>query len=885
MKKTFLIFVFLISRLCLAQQVYFEGRVQDSLGQGLEGTNVLLYPVQKKYSMLATTTDATGSFSLKVNPNLVYQVYLSHLGFRSKVFRWWAQQSLKKTYQLQAFYNQLEEVVVAQNLPIKQKKDTTVFQTSFFSNGQEHKLKNLLGKLPGVEIDRYGNVWYGGKSITKILVEGRLFFTGSTKLAVNQIPAHAIEAIEVIDNFDEIALLSAFNDQKETIINIRLKEDKKKLVFGDTKIGGGLEGRYHMHPTLFYYGEALQGSIMATKNNTGEQIFELEDYLNFEGGLLHLFDQTEMGRESGALQFLQKEDRYRAQTHFFASNLSAPINSKLDFNGYVLFSQKDMSSKKQRHIRYRIPSQPLEETQQINQQADNHHLLVKLDWKYKPHRKTEIRNYSLIKSGHSSFNRHINRNTPIDQYNTQYQHQEQYHQFTHHFLHLYRASRKHSLQTQFRLENYSQNPENRFGSNQAILPAYIQPIIKENHQLLDRQKNRSHRLHIAFKDYWSIAALHHIYIGIGGYLVDQKRRFSLWQPHPVYPDELAIDPDRFHSASKLKIWDNYFSLEYKTQIGNWQFRPQLYWYFFRKQGHLPNKLYRDRQALLPRLHIQYHHPKGGKLELTYALQNQRNQLAQLSQTSRMEGFYSLYSGSPSLEDPLYHQSQISYHRFELKNRMFIRTQLEWKHYAQTVKRNTVLSPQLEQLQQEQSWGRSENHYRLYARAKRRFGKWQLGIQFRLTHKDFYQITNHQAQKNNTNSLYNRIELTSKFHPSAPQFSISASKNLRYFNDFRVDQNQIHSQLTYAFHRDWELQLDHDYQHYHSLNDQSNLQYQLLHFSLQYAKNNSGWRAQIQAKNLLNVEQKRSYQFSDFSTQEETIWILPRMLLFHIIYNF
>ena len=76
--------------------------------------------------------------------------------------------------------NALEEVVLEYKIPIEVKEDTITYNTDAFVNGQERKLREVLKKLPGIEVDREGNVTAQGKKVTKVLVEDKTFFCRRT---------------------------------------------------------------------------------------------------------------------------------------------------------------------------------------------------------------------------------------------------------------------------------------------------------------------------------------------------------------------------------------------------------------------------------------------------------------------------------------------------------------------------------------------------------------------------------------------------------------------------------------------------------------------------------------------------------------------------------
>ena len=89
-----------------------------------------------------------------------------------------------------------------------------------------------------------------------MLVEGKSFFGGGSKLAVENIPADALDKIEVIDHFNQVGFMKKVSDSDELAMNVKLKKDKKKFIFGDIEAGAEIandNGYYLAHAGLFYY--------------------------------------------------------------------------------------------------------------------------------------------------------------------------------------------------------------------------------------------------------------------------------------------------------------------------------------------------------------------------------------------------------------------------------------------------------------------------------------------------------------------------------------------------------------------------------------------------------------------------------------------------------
>ena len=134
----------------------------------------------------------------------------------------------QKDYYLQKSTESLEEVIIKQEMAVIVKEDTITYRTDQFKTGEERKLREVLKKLPGVEVDREGNVTVNGKKVTKLMVEGKTFFTGDTKLGVNNIPADAVDEVEALDNYNEVGFLKGLSDSDQMALNIKFYQRSYK---------------------------------------------------------------------------------------------------------------------------------------------------------------------------------------------------------------------------------------------------------------------------------------------------------------------------------------------------------------------------------------------------------------------------------------------------------------------------------------------------------------------------------------------------------------------------------------------------------------------------------------------------------------------------------
>ena len=114
------------------------------------------------------------------------------------------------------------------------KGDTIEYNTAAYQVSETATVEELLKKMNGVEVDKEGNVTINGEEIKGVRIDGKKFFGDDVQTATKNIPADMIEKIQVIDEKSEMAKLTGFEDDEgERIINLTLKKNRKKGLFGN----------------------------------------------------------------------------------------------------------------------------------------------------------------------------------------------------------------------------------------------------------------------------------------------------------------------------------------------------------------------------------------------------------------------------------------------------------------------------------------------------------------------------------------------------------------------------------------------------------------------------------------------------------------------------
>lgn len=235
-------------------------------------------PTDTSYSF----TNEKGEFRFESVPASNFSIIIRHLGYWPRA-KFVAVTKQEKTIDLGSFVmardaKLLSEVVV-EAPAIVVKEDTIEYNASSFKTKEGAVVEDLLKKLPGVQVDKDGNVTAQGKAVSRVKVNGKDFFGGDVKTATKELPANIVDKIQIIDDYGDQATVSGIKDgDPDKVLNIQIKKDKNKGFFGRATAGYGTQDRYQASFNGNYFNNDRQISVLANSNNTNTSLF------NFAGG-------------------------------------------------------------------------------------------------------------------------------------------------------------------------------------------------------------------------------------------------------------------------------------------------------------------------------------------------------------------------------------------------------------------------------------------------------------------------------------------------------------------------------------------------------------------------------------------------------------------------
>ena len=159
----------------------------------------------------------------------------------------------------------------------EQKGDTTSFNANAFKTQTNAQAEDLIKKMPGITMQG-GQIQAQGEQVQKILVDGREFFGSDPNIALRNLPADAIDRVEVLDQRSDQSRLTGFDDGSYTkTINIILRSDRKNGSFGRTYAGYGNDDRYAAGGSVNFFKGDQRISVLGLFNNINQQNFSSQD--------------------------------------------------------------------------------------------------------------------------------------------------------------------------------------------------------------------------------------------------------------------------------------------------------------------------------------------------------------------------------------------------------------------------------------------------------------------------------------------------------------------------------------------------------------------------------------------------------------------------------
>ncbi|MFD0964834.1 carboxypeptidase-like regulatory domain-containing protein [Pseudofulvibacter geojedonensis] len=906
MQKIILALLLLIGGQSFAQ-IRVEGVVKDSLGNPLEMANVIAINKATKALDSYGITNSDGKYKLSLKENDTYELQVSYIGLKTlKTTVETKEENINKNFSLEPD-NTLEEVELTYEMPVTVKGDTLVYNADSFTSGTEKKLEDVLNKLPGVEVTDDGEIEVEGKTVGKVMVEGKDFFDGDSKLATKNIPADAVSKVEVLKNHNDVGQLRGLgNDEDNIAINIKLKEGKKNFWFGEVTAGAGLDERYLVHPKLFYYSPKYSVNIITDMNNIGEIPFTRRDYFKFTGGFrgANRSSGTNFNVASSDMGFLtmRNDKAQEINTKFGAANFSYSPKKSWDISGFGIFSGTRTDMLENGFSRTTIPEHPdpnnpnntvpeqvIDEstTSKTHQKSDLG--LFKLSTVYKPNSNNQLDYDAFVKISGQRERQGLNSSL----YDLIGEQQEQNPFSLNQNLNYYYTLNDKNI---FALEvQHLWQDEDPFynaiieNNNTYSFDTVLNLDNSTNGYNLNQEKRVKTNKFDAKIDYWYVLNdKSNINITVGEMFSKQQFNSELYQ----ILDSGSVNnltPSIGSSVNNIayKFNDLYVGLHYKLKVGKFTFTPGASLHYYSMNNEQFGTGYTDNFVrLLPDFNTRIQLKSSENININYQMQTDFTDVNQLAEGLVMNNYNSLFAGNRQLENALSHNFNLSYFSFNMFNYTNVFAMINYNKREDAV-RGIAQSIPNTNLQTSTSTNSNFADESLSAngRFERTIGKFKASVRASISYSKFNQINNGQRFINESITQTYTPRLGTNFR-EAPNFDIGYRFTINKYlqgNESKFITQAPFIRFDALFLKNFVFKADYTYNNYKNEERTIN-EYSFLDADLTYQKKDSKWEYTIGATNILDTESLNQDNSSDFSINTSEYFVQPRYLVFKIKYN-
>ncbi|MDI5898883.1 carboxypeptidase-like regulatory domain-containing protein [Flavobacterium yafengii] len=899
MKNTILIALFFITSISFAQSVKLEGLITDSKTVGLEMANVMAVNKATKAMDSYAITNDKGKFLLNLKPNTAYSLKISYLGMQNKELEiTTTSENSIKNIALEEGGIELDGVEIVREMPVSIKGDTIVYNADSFKSGTERKLEDILKKLPGVEVNADGEIEVEGKKVSKLMVEGKDFFDGDTKLGVKNIPADAIDKIQVLRNYSEIgALKGVENNQDNVAMNIKLKSGKKNFWFGDMTAGIGVaheESRYLINPKLFYYSPKYSINLITNFNNIGELPLTVQDYFKFTGGFRGMMQKGgssfNVSSNDLGISLLRNNRAKEIETKFGATNFSYNVNKAWTLSGFGILSssETDLETKSQTNILQPNSSEILstENRQETANQKSNLGLF-KLSSSYKPSARFQFDYDVLTKLSKQDENNSllresvVNSNSNTENINTL---KKQDPISVNQNLSLYYTQSDKNIFA-FEMQHLYQEEDPFYNANLQSQPFNLADYIAgQNRNNINQSRFvKTSKIDAKLDYYYMVTPKSNINVTLGNTYSHQNFNSSIFQ---ILDNEIVNNLNDVTNTNDVNynFNDTFLGLHYKILSGKFTFTPGVSLHSYNMTNEqLGTSNSQNFFRALPDFLAIYQIKKAETLTYNFSYTNNFTDINQLAEGFILSNYNSLTRGNRLLENATAQVHSLRYFKYNMFNFENITAFATYSKRVDAIKTRAVFdgvnqtsSPFNSDFADETLSGNGS-----YGRSFLKNYKASLGAS--LNWSKFNNIQNNVLSTNESFTQNYTLKASTNFK-NMPNLELGYNIVTNDYNNTTFYTEKPFAKLDYFFLNSFSFVAEYEFYHYYNNTKTVNNEYDFLTASLIYQKKGSKLEYKVSGTNLLNTTSLNDDNFSQFATRTSQYTVQPRYVIFSLKYN-
>jgi len=273
----------LLPSVAVAQTAQVSGKIADTAEKkNLANSSVLLLRKSDSVLVRHTRSNSSGDFQLSKLPGGHYLILVTYPGYADYVDTLDVDSAAAvkiPTIGMVLKSTLLQAVVVnGSKGGMRIKGDTTEFTADSFHVHEGATVEDLLKRLPGLQVDRNGQITAEGQTVKKVLVDGEEFFGDDPTLVTQNLRADMVDKVQVYDKKSDQAIFTGIDDgQRDKTINLKLKDSKKNGYFGRVTASAGTNGYYDEELMANYFSKKEKLAAYGIFSNTGKTGLNWQD--------------------------------------------------------------------------------------------------------------------------------------------------------------------------------------------------------------------------------------------------------------------------------------------------------------------------------------------------------------------------------------------------------------------------------------------------------------------------------------------------------------------------------------------------------------------------------------------------------------------------------
>jgi hypothetical protein len=263
--------------ICQNNTKQITGIVQSDDGKPVAGASVLMMDDRVGRILSYSISKRDGRFELDPlhRPDSLILIKIDHIEYESWSKLYHVSMMVEGHQQISVNLIRrgvtLKEITVkASPLPYRITNDTTEFRANAYKSAETRKVEDLLKNIQGFQVSDDGRIYFQGREIEKLLLEGEDMTDRNYRLLSKNLNATLVDRVQVIDNYHADKLMRAIDRSGKIAVNLTVDSAYRDRISGT--IGIASAGRRQLTDvSTVYPGRTVKWLTFTNYNQVGLQ--------------------------------------------------------------------------------------------------------------------------------------------------------------------------------------------------------------------------------------------------------------------------------------------------------------------------------------------------------------------------------------------------------------------------------------------------------------------------------------------------------------------------------------------------------------------------------------------------------------------------------------